>query len=235
MFDRLLQLLFPRTCLSCGKFGRYCCSSCEKKLVRITTPICPVCTRPAMDGATHPRCMTRYSLDGLVSCFRYTGLIKKAIKQLKYGKVSDIAAEIGSLCSHEITNSTSHNFRSFTLFLQTRPVVIPIPLHWRKKQSRWFNQSELLGKHVAEHIGVEMNTDLLVRSIFTKPQTGQTKEDRLRNMKGVFSIETLLNRSIPKNIILIDDVWTTGATMRGAGNVLKRAGVQCVWGVTVAR
>lgn len=235
MFDRLLSVLFPRTCLFCGRFGRYCCPVCEKTLARIQTPICPVCAHPAIDGATHPRCMTRYSLDGLVSAFRYTGLVKKAIKQLKYRKVSDVASEIGMLCSREIAGSQSNNFRSFRLFLQLQPVMIPIPLHWRKKQSRWFNQSELIGKYSAEYLGIEMHTDVLTRLIFTKPQAGQTKEDRLKNMKGVFSIHSSQIAHMPANVILLDDVWTTGATMREATNVLKRNGAKTVWGMTVAR
>ena len=84
IFDFLLNLLYPRRCLSCGKLGQYICDHCLTEIQFIDKGICPVCRKPAIDGKTHPKCQTRYSLDGLTSFFGYQGVIREAIKRIKY-------------------------------------------------------------------------------------------------------------------------------------------------------
>lgn len=182
--------------------------------------ICPMCGRPALDGKTHPRCQTLYSIDGLTSFFRYNGVVRKGIKSIKYRLTSDIASEfVGLIPPKVLPQYKSHN------------ILVPIPLHVSRLRERGFNQAEVLGKFLAGRLNLPMRTDILRRIKKTTPQVEMKDRDkRLKNMTDVFAVNKAAS-----NIILLDDVFTTGATMRSAANILKRAGVRRVWAVTMAR
>jgi ComF family protein len=209
----LLDFIFPKRCVNCGKIGKYFCAACRAK-IRAIAPnerICPMCGRLAFEGITHPRCRTRYSLDGLTSFFHYDGPVKKAIKAIKYRYLSDLVKEFISLIP------------SYTI---PRGVLVPIPLHPSRFRERGFNQSEVL----AEQLHIPMRTDILRRTRATMPQADiREKKKRLDNMKNSF-----ISRETRGNIVLFDDVCTTGATLRNAAGALKRAGANHVWAMTIA-
>ncbi len=230
----LLDFLFPKRCLGCGRIGKYFCIQCVGKIRIIAQreTICPVCERPAISGATHPICKTNYSIDGLTSFFQYEGIIQKAIKALKYRFVSDLASEFVGLIPQsffsDLTNLRATKPRSF---------LVPIPLHSARLRYRGFNQAELLGTLIAEKLHTPVWSDVLKRVRSTTPQV-ETKDrnERLENMKKVFACNHLATQ--PSNhvsIFLFDDVFTTGATMRSAASVLKRAGSKHVHGITITR
>ncbi len=214
----LLDFLFPRCCLGCGQWGKYFCQECLKKIKSVEKPICPVCQKPAIGGKTHPRCQTKYSLDNLTSIFAYEGIVKEAIGQLKYKFITDLAEELIGL-----TPKLPY-FKSFTL--------VPIPLHPRRQRWRGFNQAELLGKILARKLGSGIRNDVLIRYKYTKPQVDLKGKERKKNIRNAFKITP---KAKLKKVILFDDVWTTGSTLRECGLVLKKAGVKEVWGLTLAR
>ena len=228
----LLDLLFPKRCVGCGKVGKHFCNHCISsiKIIQTNEAICPVCEKPAIDGATHPRCRTAYTIDGLTSFFRYDGVVRKAVKAIKYRFVSDLAKEFVDLIPEALLSNL------YTL--SPKPYfLVPIPLHWLRLRDRGFNQAEVLGGLFAAYLHTRVGTDILTRVKLTTPQVKmKTRDARLANMDGVFAVsnDTLTHRRIDA-IVLFDDVFTTGATMRAAANVLKRAGVGWVWGVTMAR
>ena len=217
----ILDILFPKRCVGCGRIGKYFCGRCRAKVLYIADneSICPMCGRLGLDGMTHPVCRTRYGLDGLTSLFRYTGPIQSAVKAVKYRLVTDLATEFVSLAS--------------VSQIPTLECLIPIPLHVSRLRVRGFNQAEVLGTLLAARLRIPVSIDILRRVKATAPQVRmKTKNERLGNMKNVFrAVETIQN----KNILLFDDVFTTGATMKAAANVLKRAGANRVWAVTMAR
>jgi len=224
----LLDLLFPRRCVSCGKFGNYFCRRCTSKIEFIRQPVCPVCTKPAIDGVTHPRCRTRYTLDGLTSIFRYNGIIRQAVKLLKYRLVTDLAKEFIDLIPFSFFQATLNN--------QQLPILVPIPLHPSRLRARGFNQVEVLGKILSRRLNIPMRTNILVRIKKTIPQVEmQDRKKRLENMEGVFSVQNLAVKELSNmTTLLFDDVFTTGATLRSAANILKRSGVKKVWSITLA-
>ena len=119
-------------------------------------------------------------------------------------------------------------------------ILVPIPLSKNRKNWRGFNQSEILTKTLAKKFGVEYSNSL-IRIIETKTQVGLSRDERKKNVKGAFSLRSsrhpeldLGSRLRDKNFILVDDVYTSGATMQEAAKVLKRAGANSVWGMTVA-
>ena len=254
-----LDFLFPKKCLGCGKKGKYFCPACLNKAEIIGFPVCPVCRRPSPFGRTHPKCQTRYALDGLTSVFAYRGLIRKGIKDLKFRFRFDLSGELISLL-------LNRNIVKSLQFLDLkRTIVVPIPLHPWREDWRGFNQAAVLAKILAEKLNLPFYENLLVRTRYTESQTGLKKEERQENVENAFKInekyisvnqrrrpnETLGLKSgpwtayqrksesygiqIPRSVILFDDVWTTGATMQTCANLLKRAGFEKVWGLTLAR
>jgi len=227
---KVLDFLFPRRCVGCGRIGSYVCSCCRcaVRIIEQAEAICPICKKPAVGGATHPRCRTRYSLDGLSSFFHYDSVVRQAMKTLKYRLVTDLAREFTSLIPPSALNNV-------TMQQCNNCVFIPIPLHPARLRERGFNQAEVLGRLIAEKIKLSPRTDTLTRMRKTTPQVHMKKrEDRLKNMEKVFSVNSGAMKQC-NNVILFDDVFTTGATLRSAANALKRAGAKFVWGMTMAR
>ncbi len=226
----ILDFIFPKRCVGCGRVGRYFCARCRKSLteIRQVDAICPVCEKSAIDGATHPRCRGRYTLDGLTSFFHYEGVAKKAIQAIKYRFVSDLAKEFV-----EYIPETSYNIIR-SVVRGEKCCVVPIALHASRLRYRGFNQAELLGMMVAHKLGVSMRAHVLVRARHTVPQVEmKDRQKRLKNMERVFMVKKTIGPG--SRILLFDDVFTTGATLRSAASVLKRAGAAYVWGVTMAR
>lgn len=217
-----LDLLFPRTCLGCGKAGVYFCPDCASKIKFVQRQICPVCGRTATGGQTHPYCRSHYGLDGLISIFAYQNIVQEAIKALKYRFVSDLAEALMEVAA-----------RDFEPFFD-EGIVIPVPLSSQRQNWRGFNQAEFLGKIFARKNNLGFNHRVVERVINNPPQVGLRLEKRKENVEDVFRVvDRRLIRG--KILIIFDDVWTTGATLTSCGQVLKKEGAEKVWGVTLAR
>jgi len=201
--------------------------------------ICPICGRGALGGLTHDFCRKPFGLDGLTSIFAYKGVVAKAIKKLKYKFVKDLAEELVELflsfCGEEKL------FSDFCCL--SNVILVPIPLHPQRLRWRGFNQAELLGELIAENLGIKFVPDLLIRVKDTKPQVELDRKSRQQNILGAFrknpnsqSTRLPAGEGVRNSLILIfDDVWTTGATLKEAAKVLKRNGAKKVWGLTIAR
>lgn len=191
-----------------------------------------MCGEGALGGLTHQFCRRPFGLDGLTSIFVYKGVVAKAIKKLKYKFVKDLAEELIELflsfCGEE---------KLFSDFCRLSNIaLVPIPLHPQRLRWRGFNQAELLGELVAKNLGIRFVPDLLLRVKNTKPQVELDKYERQINIRGAFASNKNCKLKIENwNFILFDDVWTTGATLKEAGKVLKRNGAKKVWGLTIAR
>ncbi len=226
---KLLDLIFPKTCLSCGKEGKYVCENCLGR-VRVLKPACPYCEKPSIDGFTHSKCRKKYGLDGLTSTWKYEGVIKKAIWALKFKYATQVGAELASILVRELVTGVTGSH-------PVNGTLVPIPIYWQRENMRGFNQSEEIGKIVAKEMGWEFVSDLLIKNKSTKSQVELTVEGRKQNLRGVFSLNPI-HKSLDlnlKSVILFDDVFTTGSTLNEAAKVLKRAGVEKVWGMTIAR
>lgn len=229
-----LDLLFPKTCLGCDKKGKYFCPSCASKIKLIEKQICPVCEHFSFFGQTHHFCQMKWSLDGLISLFTYEGIVRKAIHQLKFKYVTDLTEELFQIINDSLDKSDHFSLMK-RFILDKKPTVIPVPLFWYKENYRGFNQAEIFGKKLAQNWGLEFKKDILIRSKFTQPQFGLDKKERKKNIENAFSVSPNILISLYPNILLVDDIWTTGATLKACGSLLKRAGVKEVWGLTLAR
>lgn len=217
------DLVFPKTCLGCGREGMYLCNLCMQKIKR-PVPVCPYCRHPSIDGATHSNCQKRLGLDGLSAIWEYEGITRKAILALKYKYATEISKEISEHLISSLSDFVMPNVHFLT----------PIPVHWYRQNTRGFNQSLEIGRVVAVNMGYRFIPDLLIKKISTVPQAGLSGKARRKNMKGVFEINP--TPQLPgMSCLLFDDVFTTGSTLFEATKVLKRSGVKKVWGLTIAR
>ncbi|PIU28820.1 hypothetical protein COT08_00355 [Candidatus Woesebacteria bacterium CG07_land_8_20_14_0_80_44_9] len=199
----LLDLLFPKKCLECGQTGKYICGNCLKK----------VPPGGWINKETY-------------SCFKYGGVIRKAIIALKYKYSAEIAGELAEIC---VKNLISNHF------ISGYRALVPIPLHWYRQNFRGFNQAEIIGEKIAKKMGWRFIPELLIKTKSTKSQVELKGPDRRKNLSGVFSLNPGILVSKYPSIILFDDVYTTGSTLSEAAKVLRRAGVKNVWGLTIAR
>lgn len=223
----LLDLVFPKTCLGCGKESKYVCDSCLTK-VKVLKPACPYCEKASIDGFTHTKCRKKYGLDGLTSIWKYEGVIKKAILALKFKYSTEVGKELAAIFVQQLMTGSD---------LVKEEVLVPVPLYWLRENVRGFNQSEEIGKIIAKEMGWKFVPDLLIKNKSTTSQVELSVEDRKQNLHGVFSLNPIHKSIILnlKSVILFDDVFTTGSTLHEAAKVLKHASVEKVWGITVAR
>jgi ComF family protein len=222
------DFLFPKRCLACGKNGAYICPSCLYSLIA-PKPVCFRCRRPSIDGMTHLGCKKKFDPDGLSSLWPYTGVIRRGIIALKYKFGLEIARELANYAGTELEKRK--------VFLGKNLVLAPVPIHRLRGNWRGFNQTEEVGRLLAQKMGWGFSPNLLIRKKAVRPQTELRGKERLKNIKGVFSLNPNYKLRITnyQSLILFDDVLTTGATLKEATKVLKRGGAGVVWGLTIAR
>jgi competence protein ComFC len=241
-----LDLLFPKQCFGCKKYGAYLCERCvpdhivnknSQHATHIVKQKCIVCEKWAIDGFTHPRCEGKYNVDRIVSLWDYNGAIRRAIISLKYKFASEIAKELAEHSVGALRRQNLFRHPEFISGSASVPVLIPIPMHWKRKNWRGFNQVEEIGKRLSQSLNLQWEPNLLVRTKQTRVQAGLKAEARSKNVQGVFSINSNYEQRTTNNklFILFDDVYTTGATLKEAGRVLKKAGTKKVWALTIAR
>ena len=229
----ILDLLFPRKCVGCGKLDTYFCKDCVSNILQ-TDLVCPQCEKLALGGQTHPICKRRFGLDGLWSLGIYRDSLRRAIKQLKYGRAKELA--------EVLVNITLEYWARFQPFVLDQIkvsrgegwAVVPVPLHWWRENSRGFNQSSLFGQTLSKSLSLAYR-DALKRIRYTKPQVKLKGYDRHQNIKNAFEISKPYTLNPIPYVLLIDDVWTTGSTLRECCYVLKKAGAKKVWAITLAR
>ncbi len=169
-------------------------------------------------GFTHPQCIRQNGIDGLVSIFRYNNLLKKLIKTIKYRLATDILDELVSLAKEEIVTKLDffYNLNNSLLFQ-------PIPLHKQRLRERGFNQAQLIINKLKQIYDIS-DCDLLERVKNTSSQAQIIdRKERFLNIRGAFGALGQTERLITtKTFFLIDDVVTSGSTVKEAARLLKR-------------
>jgi ComF family protein len=230
----LFNLIFPDECRLCEQplknISRLpVCPSCLALPAPLVADFfCRACRTPFVDAYPldeYDLCtVCRESLvnfDTVYSFGSYEGPLRKLIHLFKYGKVETLAQPLSRLL-----------IRSLPLD-QRFDMVVAMPMHWRKRWERGFNQAELLAKPVARRYGLKLATNLR-RARHTNAQAGLTEAQRLANARDSFRIQQPAEIN-GKRVLLIDDVFTTGATLRAAAAALKKAGAAHVSALTLAR
>lgn len=179
---------------------------------------------------THPKCLRKYTIDGYFAALNYKGILKKMLYQFKYSPyLTDLQTVLGDLLYERLIQD-----EQFDSVLRTDPIVVPIPLSKSKLRKRGYNQAEILAKYLGKRFDLPVK-NLLERVKETKPQYGLKREERMENMKDAFGIAKSVEQSAKGSALLVDDVVTTGSTLREAANTLKRNGFGKVYGIVLAQ
>lgn len=231
----VLDVLFPKKCISCKKEGSYICQDCVSSILQ-TDLVCPICEGLAVGGQTHPICRKRYGLDGLWSLGIYQGSLKTIIQKLKYepSLVRDFAPVLVNILIKYWVDFQPFIFDLIKKNKGLGWTICSVPLHWYKENNRGFNQSKLIGQLLSKSLGLDY-CDILKRVRLSKPQVKLKGWERQQNISGAFALSPNISVSKSPYILLIDDVWTTGSTLKECCYVLKQAGAKKVWALTLAR
>jgi ComF family protein len=219
-----LDLLFPQKCIGCGKEGDLICPACYQSLPRIIPPVCPRCGKSQPNGVICSGCVSwQANIVGIRSPFRFDGVIRQAIHQFKYKNLRTLAVPLSRLLQE---------------YLAANPipseVLVPVPLHPRRLRERGYNQSGMLAENLGKLTALPVVPDCLIRTRFSIPQARtENVDERKKNVAGVFTCRSgsLAN----KQVLLIDDVATSGTTLDACALALKAGGATSVWGLVLAR
>lgn len=227
----ILDLFFPKKCAGCKKLDTYFCQDCIANILQKDL-ICPVCGEASMGGERHPLCGNVYSLDGLWSLGWHQGALREAIKQFKYQQAKQIAWALTDLLVDYWLKFKPLIFQQIK-GQKAKWVIMPVPLHWWRRNERGFNQSAEIAQILSKRLDLAY-CEALKRTRYTRPQVKLKGYDRRQNIKNAFAVASS-EQPIAKSVLLIDDVWTTGSTLKECCYVLKKAGSKSVWALTLAR
>jgi ComF family protein len=233
MRQALLNLLFPPQCLVCDTLVAdhgTLCLSCWQQVHFITEPFCACCGLPFEyslgENALCGECLREHPpYSRARACVRYDEHSKRLVLSLKYHDQAYLARIFGGWLA-----------KAGGELIRTSDIIIPVPLHYWRFVSRRYNQSALLAQALAKECGLACLPDGLVRTRRTLSQTGLTRSQRENNVRGAFVAHSKHAGAIKgKSVLLIDDVFTTGATIDACTRALIKAGANTVNVLTLAR
>jgi ComF family protein len=228
----VLDQFYPPCCGGCGAplaQAEGLCGACFATLRPITQPLCPVMGIPleAADGELlsaeaiadpPPFARARASV-------HYNDMAGAIVSRLKYGD----RPELARLCARLMAGAGS-------AFWEAKPVLVPVPLHPSRLRFRRYNQSVLLAQELGRMLDLEVDAFVVTRKRNTAQQVGLTGDRRLKNVRGAFaSHPRALERLKGRSVVIVDDVYTTGATVKAVTRALKRAGVEKIEVLSFAR
>ncbi len=225
----VFDLIFPPVCLHCNRRivrqTEYLCSECEADLHLLTNIQCPVCGFPIQDQICFYCQENEILFDRAVSIYEYKGPIRTLIHYLKFGDMPGIAGYLSEKALLFLERNK--------IFMDSN-IITAIPLHSVRKRQRGYNQSSLIAQHIAGKMKWCFRTDILFRKKATVPQANLIKAKRRKNVEQAFSIKKLVDLK-QQNILLLDDVFTTGATVQAACRELKKAHPGKIYVLTIGR
>lgn len=201
--NAFLDAVYPFGCV---------CFLCGSEALVDELGVCLKC-RPMLNQSPHP--LNIDSIDGFRSGLSYEGLVAQKIREFKYGGKRFLAHYFA-----EFMNIPGH---------WNVEVIIPVPLHRKRLKERGYNQSALLSKFISEKYGILVDADMLQKTLNTQPQAVSSLDERLLNLNGAFRAS---NQCRSKGVLIVDDVATTGSTLKECALTLKAAGARYVYALT---
>ena len=226
--NQLINWIFPKKCTVCGceiSEDAVFCAQCFSKVIFIDYPFCKCCGKMlSVATGSETLCETciKYprEFDVCRSLFIYNKASKKLIMRIKKQACSDVA----KTCVRMLLIRYSEIFKNADL-------IVPVPSHWLRTVKRGYNPSAIIAREVSRALKIPLQTNLLKRIRKTDYQKNKKIVQRIENVKGAFECTEDLS---DKTIILVDDVFTTGATLNECAKTLKLAGAKTVLAITIA-
>lgn len=224
MYTSFVDFVFPHLCPGCQRTVHTpgFCGACWKSLDFIAPPFCLLCGNPFSLYAKKicAQCQDQVpAFNGHRSLWRYGPLSRKVIFALKHGRQRYLA----SMMAHWLLPLTLE---------YSVDCIMPVPLHWKRLAYRGFNQAALIAQNIAQLSGIPLELHRLKRSWDTPSQSRFSPQQRQENVSHVFTCQALPPQS---HVLLIDDVYTTGATLTACAHILKEAGAHHVYALTLAK
>jgi ComF family protein len=229
----VLDVLYPPRCLGCGvavSEADALCPACFRQLRPITAPMCPRLGLP-FQISLGPEALSAEAIadpppfDRARSAVLYNQVARTLVGRLKYGDRPELARFCGRLMA-----------AAGTELWAGRPVLLPVPLHPLRQVHRRYNQSLELARAIARIAGLAVDPGLVRRTRHTRQQVGLSADGRVRNVAGAFAAHPeLVARTRGRPVVVVDDVITTGSTVKAITRVLRRAGVERVDVLSFAR
>ena len=212
----ILDLLLPKSCISCNTTGSYICQKCIEKIQR-HKQVCVACREFSKNGATHSYCQKLTNINSLIVATKYNQVMKKIIHQIKYKFSQDAIIE---LCKYILISNKIKNY----IFDQNFDSITCISLHYFRYNWRGFNISEKIAIWLSNYYSIPF-IQYLTKTRNTAPQAGQKRIDRLFAQKDSYKFNESKDAKL-ENILLVDDVITTAATVEEAASMLRSNGAK---------
>ena len=222
MKDFLISLIFPHKCAACGKIvpgmrAEALCEYCDKHIVPITEPRCKRCSKPIADTTCEfcEDCEKRHFLvESGMALYPYDERMQRVIRQFKY----EGCYEIGDFFAMRMGKAF------YKWIYEFQPdVILPVPVHKKRLRFRGFNQAEVLAEGLGDYLNIPVDAETLIRTEDTKPQKNLDVHKRIANLQKGFALDSEV---IWERVLLVDDIYTTGATLEACARVLQQAGVR---------
>lgn len=205
--EGIIDLVFPPYCALCGEMGGWLCDACAEEVLQLGAS-------QRSGGQSTAR------LSRLECVAPHIGASRRLVHQLKYGGMRVLAAPMAALM-----------YAAHADLLATVEVLVPVPLHPKRVRRRGYNQAVLLAEALGQCAGCAVESDLVVRVRDTPSQVGLTRAERRANVAGAFAVRS----EIVGHVLLVDDVYTTGATLNACAQAVTQAGAARVSGLVFAR
>ena len=227
----IIDILFPRFCLKCQKEGDWICPDCLSTISILEYEYCPFCMQRISEKNTCSKHQNK-NLDKLFFAISYeNSLTRKVIKKFKY---PPFLRELTPYFCYLIISHFLSIKNKTILEDKDNSFLIPVPISPSRKRWRGYSESEEIAKQLSISLKIPISTNNLIKIKKTEPQSKLPKIQRIENVKNVFKIKNAQEIE-DKRIFLVDDVFTTGATMEECARTLKNAGARNVFGIAIAR
>lgn len=231
--QNLLNLVFPPHCVICSQDGTLLCHACLEDFPRVLPPICLACGRSTNSAAVCPSCrQAPLAINGIRSVLVLENGARRAIHKFKYGNRPSLAAPLASFMADYWAASPL-----------PADLIVAVPLHVARQRERGYNQAHLLASALGQMVGLPLGTNTLRRTRRTRVQVGLGPLERQVNVRDAFACQVPVGSQVSgqhwttvegRQILLVDDVCTTGATLEACTMALREAGAARVWGFTLA-
>lgn len=204
--DNILEVIFPPICGICEKIGEgYICNNCFTEIEKY------ILEKECKNEVFH--------------LLKYDGIIREKMILYKFNDRSYL---------HSMFYEIFVKNKNACEFLKRYDIIIPVPIHKKRMKKRGYNQSELIAKKLAKEFDMTIYTDVLKKQKNTVPQSSLGKKDRIKNAQNVYKVENA-QKILNNNVVILDDIYTTGATTSECKKILELAGAKKVGIITIAK